>query len=726
MWREPRWIAILVLLALQLQCTAHAANVQSKGIAPAQDIRVVSITPDLAGNFVLLNTQKSRQLPFPNIRYMPAQDGRVLMTVDFSGAKIPGEPPAFRFQNSAVRELRICQLQSYPPIMRISMLADRREVFNKVDFRSSPGMLAVHLPPGTNAGPASAYDKPPPLAPARLVAANQIPRTAPERTGSTPAPAAQLRGPIAMPVPSDAKYIAMETLPKSAAPVAAKVAPPPAASVVAPAPAPARVSTEPVLKKPIEQPPAKKVIDETPVKKAEEPPAAKKPGGFKRMLQRFFAEPDDSNPESAPASAHTDMAPTTKSIGAAEAGNSPRGTTTDGSSVSVQFSGNDPYTVRLHSLQGFAHKSFTLKDPPRFVVDLQGDAKPALESIGQFQPNDLIKNVRIGSPQGADDVTRIVFDLANEECTFIEALDQVGKAKTLSLHVQKVAKPIEAQMPLSVPPVAPTIPRDAVIVVDAGHGGSDPGAQRGDIQEKELTLAISEKLRAELQAKGVKVHMTRNDDTYVSLEDRVKLTNTVQPNAFVSVHINSLETNKQTTGIETYYQNEQSKDLAKLIHSSLVSGLKAPDRNVRKARFYVINHTPVPAVLAEVGFISNKEERDRLASSDYQKQVASALAEGVILFLAERGQCVPVARSQPQTGSASATGTISATPPSAERQSFTQNLHSSGAEDRQEKHAKSSRHGILATNSTADKHKSKSSRQPLKFKRNRLATTRSL
>ncbi|MBX9685051.1 MAG: N-acetylmuramoyl-L-alanine amidase, partial [Candidatus Obscuribacterales bacterium] len=78
---------------------------------------------------------------------------------------------------------------------------------------------------------------------------------------------------------------------------------------------------------------------------------------------------------------------------------------------------------------------------------------------------------------------------------------------------------------------------------------------------------------------------------------------------------------------------EQSRALAGKIHEQLVQNLQVPDRNVRKARFYVVNHTEYPAILAEVGFISNKDERDKLISSDYQAKIAESLAQGVILFL---------------------------------------------------------------------------------------------
>jgi N-acetylmuramoyl-L-alanine amidase len=173
------------------------------------------------------------------------------------------------------------------------------------------------------------------------------------------------------------------------------------------------------------------------------------------------------------------------------------------------------------------------------------------------------------------------------------------------------------------------------VVLDPGHGGSDPGAQREGIQEKEITLAIVNILKKFLEDRGIKVLLTRSDDNFVSLEDRVKIANTIEPDLFLSVHINALQNDPDVHGVETYYKTPQSRELAESIHDSLVGYLGIPDRLVRKARFYVINHTDVPAVLAEVGFISSQEERQRLISSDYQDRVATALEHGVILYLAK-------------------------------------------------------------------------------------------
>src|SRR5690606_20257400 len=92
-----------------------------------------------------------------------------------------------------------------------------------------------------------------------------------------------------------------------------------------------------------------------------------------------------------------------------------------------------------------------------------------------------------------------------------------------------------------------------------------------------------------LKQSGVKVTLTRDSDSTVTLAERVEITNKKSPDLFLSVHINSLQSTSDIHGIETYYQTPQSKALAQAIHDSLVTGLEAPDRKIRTARFYVIN-----------------------------------------------------------------------------------------------------------------------------------------
>ena len=171
-----------------------------------------------------------------------------------------------------------------------------------------------------------------------------------------------------------------------------------------------------------------------------------------------------------------------------------------------------------------------------------------------------------------------------------------------------------------------------VIVIDAGHGGKDCGALRGNITEKQINLDVCLMLQNILQKKGYKVYMTRTDDTYVSLEDRTIFTEGINPGAFVSVHVNSCNSDTPM-GIETHYYHEEGIELADAVHRNLIKRINTTNRGLLKSRFYVINHTTVPAILVEIGFISNPTERQELITKQRQQATAEGIAEGIIEFL---------------------------------------------------------------------------------------------
>lgn len=175
-----------------------------------------------------------------------------------------------------------------------------------------------------------------------------------------------------------------------------------------------------------------------------------------------------------------------------------------------------------------------------------------------------------------------------------------------------------------------------IIVIDPGHGGSDPGAMRGNDQEKTMTLDIANLVVENLKAHGATVYMTRHDDTFVSLSDRVVYSNEKAPDLFVSIHINACE-NENVHGIETHYYKDNSLDLAKYVHKSIMSGIDENNRGVLKSRFYVIRNTTAPAILLELGFISNAAEREKLKDSNRQKKMAELITEGIINYLNNTG-----------------------------------------------------------------------------------------
>lgn len=176
-----------------------------------------------------------------------------------------------------------------------------------------------------------------------------------------------------------------------------------------------------------------------------------------------------------------------------------------------------------------------------------------------------------------------------------------------------------------------------VVVIDPGHGGSDPGATRANDQEKKLTIDIAHRVVKKLKDHGAVVYITRDDDTFVSLADRVDFSNNKNPDLFVSIHINACE-QESVHGVETHYYKDDSLDLAKYVHKSIMASSTQPNRGVFKSRFYVIRHTTAPAILLELGFISNEAEREMLKDAHYQEKVAESITEGIINYLNNTGK----------------------------------------------------------------------------------------
>ena len=177
--------------------------------------------------------------------------------------------------------------------------------------------------------------------------------------------------------------------------------------------------------------------------------------------------------------------------------------------------------------------------------------------------------------------------------------------------------------------------KNKVVVIDAGHGGLDTGALRGSVLEKDITLDIALKVREILQERGMKkVVMTRTGDTTLSLADRVDIANSKKANIYVSIHVNA-SVKSEIKGIETHYYTEKGYDVAQVIHKELMDTVNAEDRGLFKSKFYVINHTEAPAVLLELGFISNEQERNSLTSKKRQTNSAQAIADGIINYLME-------------------------------------------------------------------------------------------
>ena len=123
------------------------------------------------------------------------------------------------------------------------------------------------------------------------------------------------------------------------------------------------------------------------------------------------------------------------------------------------------------------------------------------------------------------------------------------------------------------------------------------------------------------------------DDIFVTLEDRVEFSEKEEPQIFVSIHVNSA-VSKDPNGIETHYYHDNSKDLAEIVHKYMVKEFpNSNDRGLFKSKFYVINHATVPAILCEIGFLSNDAERNELITESRKQKTAKAIAAGIMEYL---------------------------------------------------------------------------------------------
>jgi N-acetylmuramoyl-L-alanine amidase len=173
------------------------------------------------------------------------------------------------------------------------------------------------------------------------------------------------------------------------------------------------------------------------------------------------------------------------------------------------------------------------------------------------------------------------------------------------------------------------------IVIDAGHGGNDPGAVANGLQEKEINLDVSLRLETRLKAAGANVVMTRRSDWYPSLAERVRVANNAKADIFISVHANAAGATS-ASGTETFfdaaYWGGDSKKLAENLQTEMIDKLKTRDRGVKQQGFYVIRNTTMPSVLVELGFMTNKAEADRMKTNSFRNAAADALYEGTVNY----------------------------------------------------------------------------------------------
>lgn len=172
-----------------------------------------------------------------------------------------------------------------------------------------------------------------------------------------------------------------------------------------------------------------------------------------------------------------------------------------------------------------------------------------------------------------------------------------------------------------------------LVVIDAGHGGKDPGAEYKDLREKDLNLKIALKLNEILKIKGINTYMTRTDDSFISLDDRATIANDLNATLFLSIHNNAF--NSSECGTETlYYPSIKGKEFAFNIQNSLVKALGTKNRGIiERPKLVVLHATKMTAVIAEIAFLTNTGDRAKLSDEEFLQNTASAFSDAIIKSL---------------------------------------------------------------------------------------------
>jgi N-acetylmuramoyl-L-alanine amidase len=298
------------------------------------------------------------------------------------------------------------------------------------------------------------------------------------------------------------------------------------------------------------------------------------------------------------------------------------------------------------------YTSVRLHNPERVYFDLPGLEFGAPRDR-LFAINDsMLQRVRIGrSPTG---VTRIVFDMARPlDYTATETTNPDGLV--IEFHTAKSDTGAPSAQVTTPDMPAMLTPHMLTVVIDPGHGGHDTGTVgHNGLQEKQLTLDVARRLGRLLEQNlGAHVLYTRKDDHYISLENRSALARKADADFFISIHANASQL-PTVNGVETYYfksssevmenagatgargtdSSDRARRFAAAVQQSLIHNLSSTqvavrDRGVRTAPFVVLRDMQMPAVLAEISFISSESDEQQLRTSAYRDRIANALYQGI-------------------------------------------------------------------------------------------------
>lgn len=330
----------------------------------------------------------------------------------------------------------------------------------------------------------------------------------------------------------------------------------------------------------------------------------------------------------------------------------------------------DAPDVNFQMPDGIGKEKRGLVTAYRYGLFAPGKARIVIDVSGPF----LIDKAFVLEPRD-DQPARLVVDLVpTDEKTFLARLKETKPPQTVSASASALAHP-------------PSRPADAkpVVVLDPGHGGLDSGTNPNGIPEKEVVLAFAKILRAKLEAKGrYEVYLTREDDTFLPLRERVQYAQKKSANLFLSIHADYFpEKTDKATGATVYTLSEEASDeeakalAAKENFSDALAGIELPSerdeilanilidlaqretqnrstvlarsivgelagkgslhtKKIRSAGFRVLKAPDIPSVLLELGFLSNPDDEKRLTSEAWRDRTAEAVAESIDVYFAKR------------------------------------------------------------------------------------------
>ena len=233
-----------------------------------------------------------------------------------------------------------------------------------------------------------------------------------------------------------------------------------------------------------------------------------------------------------------------------------------------------------------------------------------------------------------------VYPLSLEGVKQIEVIHQLNETQLIVTTSKIQALKIEEQdgnILLKV--VKPSEKYSKIIVIDAGHGAHDPGTTYGEIKEKDLNLAISNEVVSVLKSDpNIQVYATREDDTFFELQERVEFSNQIEPDLFISIHINSVSGNASASGTETYYTlstDTRNKTFATMVQEALVKEFGTRNRGIKANNLYVTKYTDAPAILIEIGFLDNESDRTMMTSQGFENKCALTIYQCILDYYAK-------------------------------------------------------------------------------------------